>query len=215
MFSQNPAGRNNLPPDDPRRGNRDPMGRQQTTGVRPARDGDIGQHTRQVANEAQQRTRQVTEQTQERAREIVSQAEETARSTISGQKHRAAESLHTVAGALRQTGERLRKEDQAGIAHYATQAADQIEKFSDNLDRMTVDEMVDSVERFARERPEIFLGGALLLGLFAARFLKSSSQGTQAQGSEQRRGYGQQHSARRPATDEQLRGEDQRGSYPV
>ena len=38
-----------------------------------------------------------------------------------------------------------------------------------------MDEVLDEVQNFARQQPALFLGTAVLLGLVAARFLKSST----------------------------------------
>jgi hypothetical protein len=184
------------------------MGRQSaTTGVRPARDGNVEERAQQVKKEAEERAKQVTQETEQHAKELVDTAQDTARSTFSNQKHRAAEGLHVVADALRQTGQNLSKEDQDTMARYASQAAERIDRFSGQLDEKSVDEILSGVENFARERPEVFLGGALVLGLFAARFIKSSSSGTRSQHQEQMR--------QRPATAEQLRSRGRTGPYPA
>ncbi len=39
-----------------------------------------------------------------------------------------------------------------------------------------VSDMMDDVAAFARRRPALFIGGAFLIGLGVARFLKSSSE---------------------------------------
>jgi hypothetical protein len=44
--------------------------------------------------------------------------------------------------------------------------------------------MVRNVEDFARRQPALFIGGAFMLGLLGARFLKSSAQTDPSQGIE-------------------------------
>ena len=52
-----------------------------------------------------------------------------------------------------------------------------MERFQGYLRNQDVGAIIDDVERMAREQPVMFLGGAFMLGLVAARFLKSSGQG--------------------------------------
>jgi hypothetical protein len=118
----------------------------------------------------------VVEQTQQKAGEVVDQAKQQATSQLSSQKDRAVDSLGTVADALRQTGNHLRQNDQQGIAQYADKAAERVEQFSGQLRGKDVQEIVRDVERYARQQPALFLGGAFVLGLLGARFLKSTAR---------------------------------------
>lgn len=118
----------------------------------------------------------VVEQTQQKAGEVVDQAKQQATSQLSSQKDRAVDSLGAVADALRQTGNHLRQSDQQGIAQYADKAAERVEQFSGQLRGKDVQEIVRDVERYARRQPALFLGGAFVLGLLGARFLKSTAQ---------------------------------------
>ena len=49
-----------------------------------------------------------------------------------------------------------------------------LDRLSGSVRDATVRDIVRATERFARREPLLFLGGAFTLGLFAARFLKSS-----------------------------------------
>jgi len=123
----------------------------------------------------------VVSQTQEKAGEVVDQVKQQASTQIDTQKGRASEALGSVALAIRQTGTQLHDQDNAQIAQYADKAAEQIENLASYLRNTDISQMATQVERFARRQPALFLGGALALGLFGARFLKSSSQQTQGQ----------------------------------
>jgi hypothetical protein len=76
------------------------------------------------------------------------------------------------------------------------QAADGLENVSGAMRSRDLDDLVGSVENFARRQPVIFLGSALLAGFGIARFIKSSSERRRAGGydrrgwSESGRGYG-------------------------
>lgn len=94
---------------------------------------------------------------------------------VTQQKDQAAGRLGGVAGTLRELGTRLREEDGGGFGHYAVRAADQVDRLSQYLRDRDLGSFLRDTERFARRRPELFLGGTFLAGLLLARFLKSSS----------------------------------------
>jgi hypothetical protein len=100
-------------------------------------------------------------------------------SGVNTQKTRAADSLGSVAQALRQSSDQLRSNDPGMPVHqYISTAADRVERFSDYLRSSSVGDMMSEVEQFARRQPAIFIGGAMMLGLLGARFLKSSNRGS-------------------------------------
>jgi len=100
-------------------------------------------------------------------------------SGVNTQKARAADGLGCVAQALRQSGEQLRSNDSGTSVHqYISTAADRVDRFSDYLRRSSVSDMMNQVEDFARRQPAVFIGGAMMLGLLGARFLKSSNRGS-------------------------------------
>jgi hypothetical protein len=72
----------------------------------------------------------------------------------------------------------MREQDQAPIGQVADKAAEQVERFSGYLQQRDVSQIVGEVEDFARRRPAPVLGGAFVLGMIAARFLKSSPPGS-------------------------------------
>lgn len=126
---------------------------------------DAKQKTDDVLDQAKQKTGEVVDQTRTRAFDMMDQ-----------QKTRAAEGLGSVASALRQTGESLNSGEQAQFGEYANRAADAVERFSESLRSKDMNELVYEAEDFARREPELFLGGAVLLGLVAARFFKASGR---------------------------------------
>lgn len=127
------------------------------------------------SGQASEKASEYAEQGQEKAAEAAEQGREKAKGQISTQKERASSELQGVARALKSTGEQLREEDQDSIGRYADQAAEQVERLSNYLSDKDSEEFVSEVEDFARSRPAVFLGGAFVLGIAAARFLKSSA----------------------------------------
>ena len=108
-----------------------------------------------------------------RAAGVMDQVKQQASTRVSEQKARAAESLGSVATAIKQASEHLRTENQT-LAAYADTAVNQIQHFADRMRDKEPGEMMDDLERFARRNPAAFVGGAFLLGIGLARFMKSS-----------------------------------------
>lgn len=142
--------------------------------------GDEGREgTSRMKQEIQQKTGDVVEQAREQTGQAVEQARGSAFQMMDQQKGRAAEGLGSVAQALHQTADSLQGNDQGALGQYAHRAADTVEQISSQLRDKSVEQLLSEAERFARREPEVFLGGAVLLGLLASRFLKASSRRSQ------------------------------------
>jgi hypothetical protein len=107
-------------------------------------------------------------------RGIVDRVRQSASSGLSTQKDRATDGLGSVAQAVRQSTQQLRDQNHDTVAQYVEQAADQVERFTNNLRQKDVGEIVNDAQRLARRNPALFIGGAFALGVIGARFLKSS-----------------------------------------
>ena len=94
-------------------------------------------------------------------------------SSVDQQKNRAADGLGGIANVIRNAGNELRTENEA-LASYVDAASDQLRRFADQIREKGVADMLDDVHSFARRRPAMFIGGAFLIGVGIARFLKSS-----------------------------------------
>lgn len=117
---------------------------------------------------------QLKDEAQQRVGAVAAQAQDQIKSRIATQKDTAAESLSGVAHALRETGNQLRASDQTGAIGLLDEAASQVERLSSYLQHNDLNRLVRDAESFARRQPALFLGGAFLVGLVGARFLKSS-----------------------------------------
>lgn len=95
-------------------------------------------------------------------------------SRVDQQKNRAADGLGGIADVFRNASNELRNENET-IASYVDMASDQMRRFADQIREKGVADMVDDVHAFARRRPALFIGGAFLIGLGIARFLKASA----------------------------------------
>lgn len=97
-----------------------------------------------------------------------------ATSAVAAGKNRAVAALGGVAQTLQKSAAQMRNEQQNGLAHYAEQAGQQVQRVADYLKNNDAGQMADAAEDFARRQPAVFLGGTFVLGLLGARFLKSS-----------------------------------------
>ena len=95
-------------------------------------------------------------------------------SRVDEQKNRAADGIGGIADVFRSAGNELRNENET-LASYVDTASDQLKRFADNIRERGVADILDDVHAFARRRPALFIGGAFLVGLGIARFLKSSA----------------------------------------
>ncbi|MBV9868422.1 MAG: hypothetical protein JO316_23965 [Abitibacteriaceae bacterium] len=131
-----------------------------------------------IVSQVQQTVQPTLEQAQQKTGALVSQVQQQATSQVEQQKQQVANSFGTVAETLRQTGQQLRDNDSGVVTRYAAlygeTAAKQLEQFSNYLRDTDTSQLIHEVENFARRNPTLFVGGAFLLGLVAARFLKSS-----------------------------------------
>jgi len=110
--------------------------------------------------------------------EVVDQVQQQAGSRIDRQKDEAANDLQQLAGAVRNLGDQLGSKQQGPIAQcaaeYGRKAADGIERLTNYLRTNDTRALVSELENLGRRQPALLLGGAFLLGLAGARFLKSA-----------------------------------------
>jgi hypothetical protein len=111
---------------------------------------------------------------------LMDRVKESATSQLGTQKDRATDGLGSVAQAVRQSTQQLRDQKHETIAQYVEQAADQLERFANRLKDKNVGDLAREAQDLARRRPAIFIGSAFALGLLATRFIKSSSDNSQA-----------------------------------
>jgi ElaB/YqjD/DUF883 family membrane-anchored ribosome-binding protein len=131
--------------------------------------------------------RDVKEKVVEEAKSSMRQARDSATSSLNQSRNRAADSIGSIATAVRSTGDRLRSDNQTGIADLTDSLADQAERLSSYLRSRDLRGARDDLERFARQQPAVAIGVALAIGMLGARFIKSSQRGS---GERSRRAYG-------------------------
>jgi len=140
--------------------------------------GETGSAVANLKEQAVDTGQKVLAQTKETAGQAIDRAKGQMKSQAASQKDRTADSLSGAARALESTGQQFRNEDLALVADYADSFAQQVRKASDYLGQRNVDDITRDVEDFARKNPSLFIGGAFVLGVALARFLKSSESST-------------------------------------
>ena len=144
---------------------------------------------------AREQIRAVKDQVVGQAKNSMQQARDRASSSLVESKAQIAGQFGGLADALRRTTEHLRSEDQPRIAGLTETVARQMDQVAAYLWNKDARAMRADLENLARRQPAIAVGGALVLGLIGARFLKSSKRDTrvrdsQGSGREQRLGNG-------------------------
>ena len=99
-----------------------------------------------------------------------------AQASIDNAQSRIAQQLSAVARAIDSAADRLQQEQQGGLAQKVKRYVQKVEDLSYQVREKSPRELKEDVDRMARGKPAWFLGGAFLLGLLGARFLKSSNQ---------------------------------------
>ena len=116
---------------------------------------------------------QVIEQAHKAVNQAKTTAQDKVRSAVTTGKNSAVEALSGVAQSLLVAGQQL--SDQQNVAsRFVDQAAERLDKAAQFLDTADVDDLVQRTESWGRRNPALFLGGAFVLGVLGARFLKSS-----------------------------------------
>lgn len=105
---------------------------------------------------------------------IMDRVRQGANTQLSTQKNKATDGISNVAQAVRQTTQQLRDNRHDTIARYVDEAANQLERVSNQLRNKDIGELMRDAQQFARRRPAVFIGSAFAIGLLGARFLKSS-----------------------------------------
>jgi hypothetical protein len=95
-------------------------------------------------------------------------------SRVDEQKNRAADGLGGIADVFRTASNELRNDNET-VAQYVDMASDQLRRFASHIRQRGVSEMFDDLNRFAKRNPAVFIGGAFLVGIGIARFMKASA----------------------------------------
>jgi len=115
----------------------------------------------------------ISRDAKELASDVVDRAKEIASDQVSERREKSAGEIGKLANALHHTSEEL---GDTIAAPYVDKAADMLDRLAGSVRDASIRDAVGATERFARREPLLFLGGAFVIGLLAARFLKSSER---------------------------------------
>ncbi len=135
----------------------------------PGQTGRRMEQARATAGRVGQKVKQKTRQAAEEVRDQATAAAEQ-------QKHRVAEELDTVAGALREAGRKLHEGQEERLAPYTDRAAEYLEGLAGYFRDQSLQDLIEDSADMARRHPGLFLGGAVVLGFALARFIKASGE---------------------------------------
>ena len=107
--------------------------------------------------------------------ESIGPAKEGIQTFVEQQKNLGAVQIGSAARAIHSAAREFETE-LPGIAKSIHEAAAKLEGASSSMRQQTPEKIVETVGRFARERPAAFFGGAVLAGFALSRFLKSSAE---------------------------------------
>ena len=142
--------------------------------------GSTGDQAKEAAKEVAQ---DVKSQGQELAKETVAQAKqslgqvrEQAMTALAQAQDQVAEHGLSLARSFSKTSEHLRGEDETELADLSERVSTQVQQAADYLRAQDISSLLHDTAQLARRRPELVLGGAVLLGMLGGRFLKSSGR---------------------------------------
>lgn len=115
------------------------------------------------------------QQVQEKASEAKDKTREKLSEQLNSRTNQTGEQMTKTAGALRQTAQQLRTQQQAQPAQLLDGVAERVERLGEYLTANDGDRLLRDVERIARQQPWLVMTGGAILGLLAARFTKASS----------------------------------------
>jgi hypothetical protein len=125
---------------------------------------------------AQEQIRELKHEVVGQTRQALGQARDRAGTSLAESKQKLADQVGGLADALRRTTEQLREEDRTTVANLTDTVAGQADRAANYLRQVNARAVREDLEGLARRRPALVLGGALALGLLAARFFKSSKR---------------------------------------
>ena len=129
---------------------------------------------RQSADHVEQRLDSAVGSMQQRIVESIQPAAEQAQSFAERQKSLGAEQLGGVARAVHSAAREFETQMPL-VAESVHDAARRLEGAAGALQRQTPAELLSNLNQFARERPGLFFGAAVVAGFAASRFLKSTA----------------------------------------
>ena len=128
-----------------------------------------------ATDQAKDKAQQAAGQAKEQAQQAAGQAKGALRTQVDQRSTDAGQKVGGFASDVRSVSDQLREQGKDQPAKLADQAADRAEQVSRYLTNSDADRILGDVEDFGRRQPWAVIGGGVVLGLLASRFLKASS----------------------------------------
>lgn len=128
---------------------------------------DSRDRLRRQASETRQKASEKTEQASEYVRDQT-------RSFVQSRKQRVSGYCNDVASAMDAAAQTLREREDATMASAAESACGGVRSTAQYLEQNEPEELLEDARALTRKYPEFVFGGMFLVGLAAARFLKST-----------------------------------------
>lgn len=135
---------------------------------------------RQTAGGKQGVKEQAAAQVQTLVEKTKTTVQDRVRSAAMSGKTQAVETVSGLAQSLLLAGQQL-PDQQSSAAQLVEQTAERLDRVAEYLENTQLEELVQRTETWARKNPALFVGGAFLVGILGARFLKSSRPATSQQ----------------------------------
>lgn len=170
--------------------------------------GAAREHANQVAGTAKEQVSEVAGTAKEQARAVATDAKHEARKLVDTGRQQlrdeAGQQAERAVSSLRDLGEQLQRmatgqgQPEGPVADFARQAADRVQRLAGTIETKRPEELLDDVKRFARQRPGLFVLGALGAGFVAGRVLRSVDTSAIADAAKNGTTGGAEPSASRP-----------------
>jgi hypothetical protein len=128
-----------------------------------------------ATDQAKDKAQQAAGQAKEQAQQAAGQAKGALRQQVDQRSTDAGQKVGGFASDVRTVGDTLREQGKDQPAKLADQAAERAESLSRYLTGSDADRILGDIEDFGRKQPWAVIGGGVVLGLLASRFLKASS----------------------------------------
>jgi hypothetical protein len=139
----------------------------------PDREGHARSSVREQTEHAKQRAKEKGSELREAAGQKAEELKERAVRKTDEITSRTGGRMEMLARALRRAGDDIRNEGEPRMADMTNRAASRVERFGTYLTGQNPHEMMEDLERSAREHPAYFVAGSFAVGLLIGRFLRA------------------------------------------
>lgn len=111
-----------------------------------------------------------------KAKQAGDQVKTQGKNQLEGYRETAADEIEKVAQSAKAAADELQGQDRLGLSSYVSGMAQSMGQFADDLRGKNVDEILQDVNRLARNNPTLFITGSIALGFGLTRFARASGK---------------------------------------